>query len=32
MKLELSVSDRHLDLTVGGATLSGALEAIRLDD
>lgn len=32
MKLDLSVSDRHLYLTVGKSTLSGALERIRLDE
>jgi len=32
MKLELSVSDRHLYLTLDGATLSGALARIRLDE
>ena len=32
MKLELSVSDRHLYLTVEESTLSGALERIRLDE
>jgi uncharacterized protein YaeQ len=32
MKFDLSVSDRHLYLTIGEATLSGALEEIRLDD
>ncbi len=31
-KLDLSVSERHLYLTVGGATLQGALERIRLDE
>ena len=31
MKLDLSVSDRHLYLTLGEATLSGALERIRQD-
>ena len=32
MQLELSVSDRQLYLTVGGETLSGALERIGLGD
>jgi len=32
MKLDLSVSDRHLYLTVGKSTVSGALERIRLDE
>jgi len=32
MRLELSVSDRQLYLTIGGDTLSGALERIRLGD
>ena len=32
MKFDLSVSDRHLYLTVGDSTLSGALECIRLDE
>ena len=31
MALDLSVSDRHLYLTIGEATLSGPLEDIRLD-
>lgn len=31
IKLDLSVSDRHLYLTIGGATLSGVLERIQLD-
>jgi uncharacterized protein YaeQ len=31
MKLELSVSDRHLYLTIGETTLSGEVEEIRLD-
>jgi uncharacterized protein YaeQ len=30
MQLELSVTGRHLYLTVGGSTLSGALETIQL--
>lgn len=32
MQLELSVSDRQLYLSIGEATLSGALERIRLGD
>jgi uncharacterized protein YaeQ len=32
MQLELSVSDRQLYLSIGGDTLSGALERIRLGD
>jgi hypothetical protein len=32
MKLDLSVSDRHLYLTVGKSTLSGTLEPIRLGE
>ena len=31
IKFDLSVSDRHLYLTIGESTLSGALEEIRLD-
>jgi len=31
MTLDLSVSDRHLYLTIGKASLSGALEEIQLD-
>ena len=31
MKLALSVTDRHLYLTIGEATLTGAVEVIRLD-
>jgi uncharacterized protein YaeQ len=32
MKLDLSVAERHLYLTIGEATLQGVLENIRLDE
>jgi hypothetical protein len=32
MAIDLSVTDRHLFLSVGDATLSGAVEQVRLDD
>ena len=31
MKIDLSVTDRHLFLSVGGITLSGAVDRVRLD-
>jgi uncharacterized protein YaeQ len=31
MKMELSITDRHLFLSIGDVTLSGAVERVRLD-
>ena len=32
MKIDLSITDRHLFLSIGDITLSGAVERVRLDD
>ena len=32
MKIDLSVTDRHLFLSIGDITLSGSVERVRLDD